>query len=204
MWTHRVFTSDERRCVLISISWPEEFPVLTTKRLLLRRVSQGDAAPLFECYSDPAVMKYLSTPLENLDAIQGILEDYRDGFTDGVSIIWAVVVRETGLFAGTAGFEEFSFLDGKADTGFSLLSSHQGKGYMTEALGEILRYGFAKMRINRIQTTVVPENISSLKLLEKLGFEQEGHMKLSVFFNNSFHDELIFALLNTQGQENDV
>jgi ribosomal-protein-alanine N-acetyltransferase len=182
-----------------SINWPAEFPIIATERLLLRRVSNDDADSLFECYSDPAVMKYLSTPLENRDAVQGIVDDYRDGFSEGNSLIWTLEVRNSGIFAGSAGFEEFSFLDGKADLGFSLHQSQQGKGYMTEALKEIIIYGFTRMSINRIQTTVLPENASSLKLLETLGFKTEGKMEQSVFFNGSFHNELMLALLNQKG-----
>ncbi len=181
---------------MFSIAWPETFPVLETNRLLLRQVSPADEQGLFQSYSDPVVMKYLSTPLDNRDAIQGVLEDYIQGFAEGNSLIWTISLKQTGMFAGTAGFEEFSFLDGKADLGFTLLQSYQGNGYMTEALLKILSYGFNTMNINRIQATVVPENTSSSTLLKRLGFSKEGHMKKSVFFNGSFHDELIFALLN--------
>lgn len=181
---------------MTSVNWPEEFPVLETERLLLRRVNSDDADGLFRCYSDPEVMKFLSAPLDNEDAIEGILEEYKEGFSRGCNLIWSIVIKKTGVFAGTAGFEEFSFLDSKADIGFSLLPSHQGVGYMREALLEIVNYGFQSININRIQTTVVPGNASSVKLLEKLGFHREGHMKQSVFFNNSYHDELMFALLN--------
>lgn len=183
---------------MISVLWPDEFPVLKTERLLLRQVSPEDAGGLFMCYSDPEVMKYMAAPLDNKDAIAGILEDYTEGFEDGYNLIWSIVIKETGVFAGTAGFEEFSFLDGKADIGFTLLRSHQGMGYMREALLEIIDYGFQHLKINRIQTTVVPENTSSVNLLARLGFKKEGHMKQSVFFNNSFHDELMFALLNSR------
>ncbi len=181
---------------MVPIAWPGKFPVLETNRLLLRQVSRTDEQGLFQSYSDPAVMKYLSAPLDNRDAVQGILEDYMNGFADGSSLIWTIAVKLTGVFAGTAGFEEFSFLDGKADLGFSLNRSHQGNGYMTEALLKILSFGFNTLNISRIQTTVVPENTSSVALLKKLGFSKEGHMRKSVFFNGNFHDELIFALLN--------
>lgn len=177
-----------------SIIWPDKFPVIQTERLLLRQVAPEDTEGLFQCYSDPEVMKYLAAPLDNQDAIGGILEDYKDGFGHGYNLIWSITIKETAAFAGTAGFEEFSFLDGKADIGFSLLRTHQGMGYMREALHEIITCGFQKLKLNRIQTTVVPENTASVKLLEKLGFKKEGHMKQSVFFNNSFHDELMFAL----------
>ena len=181
-----------------SIVWPDAFPVLETERLILRQVSESDTGDLYRCYSDPEVMKHMGTSLDNEDAVTGIMEDYRDGYKDGYSLVWAITVRETDSFAGTAGFEEFSFLDNKADIGFSLLSEQQSMGYMVEALHAIIDYGINNLNINRIQATVVPENTSSIKLLEKLAFRREGHMKQSVVFSNSYHDELIYALLRKE------
>ncbi len=190
----------ERIAVMNDIIWPENFPLLETERLLLRQVESDDADGLFECYSSPGVMKYISAPLERRDTIDGILNDYRDGYSDGCSLIWSVIVKKTGKFAGTAGFEEFNFLDTKADIGFSLLELYQGKGYMSEALETIINFGFQTMNINRIQTTVVPENQTSIKLLRNLNFQKEGHMRQSVFFSNCYHDELVFALLKQCGE----
>ena len=184
-----------------SVAWPDKFPVLETERLILRQVSPDDSSGLFRCYSDPEVMKFMGSPLDCEDAITGILDDYADGFTGGYSLIWSIALKDTGDFAGTAGFEQFSFLDGKADIGFTLLKEYQGTGFMSEALKSILNFGFQELNLNRIQTTVVPENASSVKLLEKLGFKMEGQMESSVFFNNNYHDELMFALLNaSQGK----
>lgn len=48
---------------------------------------------------------------------------------------------------------------------------------MTEALDAILDLGFNKMELNRIEAVVMPENSASIKLLEKLGFHNEGLLK---------------------------
>ncbi|MCK5786704.1 MAG: GNAT family N-acetyltransferase [Candidatus Sabulitectum sp.] len=184
-----------------SVAWPDKFPALDTERLILRQVSQNDSTGLFLCYSDPEVMRFTGSPLDCEDAITGILEDCRDGFGDGYNLIWSIFIRDTGDFAGTAGFEQFSFLDGKAGTGFTLLREYQGAGFMNEALKSILNFGFQELNLNRIQTTVVPENSSSVKLLGKLVFKREGQMESSVFFNNSYHDKLMSALLNVSHRE---
>ena len=181
-----------------SIAWPDKFPVLQTERLILRQVSASDSRDLYRSYSDPVVMKYMACPLDNEEAITGIMEDYRDGFIDGCNLVWAITLKSTGIFAGTAGFEEFSFLDNRAEIGFSLLRDQQGMGYMIEALRTIIEYGFSCLHINRVQTTVVPQNASSIKLLEKLSFRREGYMKNSVVFNGSYHDELIYAVLREE------
>ena len=181
-------------------TWPTRFPILETERLLLRRIKKSDSHSLFRCYSDPEIMQFLGTTLEldNEDSIEGILEEYMGGFDEGYSLIWVLEVKKNGTFAGTAGFESFSFLDNKADIGFTLLKSHQRQGYMHEALGAILTYGMKNLKLKRIQATVVKENLPSISLFGKLGFCKEGLMSQSVFFCDKYHDEMIFAKINKE------
>lgn len=178
--------------------WPGKFPVLSTERLILRRVSDRDSEGIYRCFSDPHTMRYMGTPLDDPLSITGIVEDYMEGYDEGYSLIWSLEHRKTGCFLGTAGFEDFSFLDFKAEAGFSLLSSQQGMGYMTEAMIAIIGFGFESIGLNRIEAMVHPENTGALKLVEKLGFTSEGRLRKSIFFNGHFHDQLVFSMLNEE------
>ncbi len=177
------------------VIWPEEFPELETERLLLRRVSPEDSQGIFECFSSPVAMRYMGTPLDDRDSVEGIVEDYRSGHEEGHGMVWALEERKGGAFAGTAGFEEFSFLDYSAGISFTLLDSMRGRGFMGEALGAILSYCFNSMKLNRVQALVLPENTGAVKLLKGLGFSTEGLTRQSVFFRGAFHDQLILSLL---------
>lgn len=175
--------------------WPGNFPVLKTERLLLRRVEKKDSHGIFLCFSNPDTMLFMGTPLDEPESVTGIVEDYMDGFHQGFSMIWALEEKGSGLFIGTAGFEEFSFLDGSAEAGFTLLKDFQGMGYMQEAMHTIINFGFLSLGLNRIQAKVLPENTRAVALVERLGFKVEGTMRKSVFFNGSFHDEHVCAIL---------
>lgn len=178
--------------------WPGEFPVLETERLLLRRVSEKDSDGIYRCFSDPATMRYMGTPLDDPLSITGMVESYKEGYSGGYSLIWSLEHRTDGCFLGTAGFEEFSFLDLKAEAGFTLLTEHQGNGYMAEAMEAIIDFGFEGVRLNRIEARVHPDNTRALKLVERLGFFQEGRLRRSVFFNGRFHDQLVFSILKEE------
>jgi len=178
------------------LNWPKQFPTLETERLVLRRTTKKDASYLFRCYSDTEIMQYLGTPLDNEDSIDGILDEYINGFEEGYNLIWVLEVKENGTFAGTAGYESFSFLDNKADIGFTLLQSHQRIGYMAEALKAVITFGTNTLKLKRIQATVVKENKPSVNLFTKLGFCNEGLMSHSVFFSDKYHDEFIYAKVN--------
>jgi ribosomal-protein-alanine N-acetyltransferase len=176
-------------------NWPDRFPVLITERLLLRSVTRNDSHGIYSSFSDPETMRYMGTPLDDPESVTGIVEDYMNGFNEGYSLVWALEEKRSGLFTGTAGFEEFSFLDQSAETGFTLLCGFKGKGYMLEAMHAILSFGFQSLGLNRIQAKILPENTGAINLVKQLGFTTEGCMRKSVFFNGSFHDELICSIL---------
>lgn len=175
--------------------WPEAFPVLEGERVVLRRVRDTDAAGIFRCYSDPDIMRYIGTPLDDPECIQGIVEDYFLGQEEGTSLVWAIEEKHSGEFTGTAGFESFSFLDCCAETGFTLLKEYRRQGYMTEAMEAIIAFAFRELRLNRIEARIHPDNAPALRLAERLGFTLEGTLRQSVYFDGEFHDQMVLSII---------
>ena len=67
---------------------------------------------------------------------------------------------------------------------------------MTEALNAIIDLGFMEMDLNRIEAVVMPKNRASIKLLEKLGFRNEGRLEeYENWGSKGFTDLCMFALL---------
>lgn len=175
--------------------WPDTFPVLEGKRVVLRRVRGSDAAGIYSSYSDPDTMRYIGTPLDDPECIQGIVEDYSLGHEQGTSLVWAIEDKASGEFTGTAGFESFSFLDCCAETGFTLLKEYRGQGYMTEAMEAIIVFAFGELRLNRIEVRIHPENSPAVRLAERLGFKLEGILRQSVSFAGEFHDQMVLSII---------
>jgi ribosomal-protein-alanine N-acetyltransferase len=66
---------------------------------------------------------------------------------------------------------------------------------MTEAVEEILCYGFEELNLNRVEATTDSRNVASVKVLERAGFKQEGLLRERYSYKEGFHDELFFGLL---------
>ncbi len=79
---------------------------------------------------------------------------------------------------------------------YKLDKDYQGKGYMNEAIKEIIRFAFADLKLYRIEAAVMPKNLKSLAVLKKLNFEEEGYSKEFLEINGIREDHLRFALLN--------
>jgi ribosomal-protein-alanine N-acetyltransferase len=72
---------------------------------------------------------------------------------------------------------------------------------MTEALHAVIRYGFEKMRLNRVQAIIDSENTFSIKLVHRLGFKNEGVLRQRSYFKGQFRDDACFSLLKEEWGE---
>lgn len=80
--------------------------------------------------------------------------------------------------------------------GYQIEEQEQGKGLMTEALREIVRYAFEDLQLHRIEANVMPRNIASIRVVKKVGFENEGLAKKYLKINKIWEDHYRFVLLN--------
>ncbi len=88
---------------------------------------------------------------------------------------WFMVSKENGQVLGDCGFHRWSKIHKWAEVGYGLRSMEdQNQGFMSEALIKILEIGVTDMKLVRIEAFVEPDNISSLKLIHKMGFRAEG------------------------------
>lgn len=78
--------------------------------------------------------------------------------------------------------------------GYSISSARAGRGYMTEALQRVVLYGFADLRLHRLQASIIPRNTASLRVAQKCGFRYEGRALRYLRINDVWEDHDIFAL----------
>ncbi len=89
--------------------------------------------------------------------------------------------------------KEISEMSLRTEIGYSLLPEFWGKGLATEAVSAVLEYGFEKINFHSIFAMILTQNNLSLKLIQNLGFEQEGYFKESHFYDGKFWDVLQFV-----------
>ena len=175
------------------------FPVLTTSRLTLRRVRPGDINEIFFLRSDERVLTYLgkapaASQDEALDFIHTInqLEDNNDAVT------WGLTLHHQDLLVGTICYWNITKQHYRAELGYALHPALQGKGYMQEALLQVLAYGFGVMKLHSVEARVDPHNQPSIQLLERNHFTREGFFKEDYFYDGKFLDTAVYSLLASQ------
>ena len=82
-----------------------------------------------------------------------------------------------------------------ATLGYWMGEPYAGKGYMTRAVRAASAYIFEKQGLHRIEAACLPNNEPSKRLLERVGFKQEGYARSYLNINGQWRDHLLFALL---------
>jgi [ribosomal protein S5]-alanine N-acetyltransferase len=173
------------------------FPVLTTERLILRAVTPADAVPIFRIMSSPRVMRYFgSPPMQSIEEAHRRVEAIEEDFREQLGIRWAITLRSGGAFIGSGGFWRIVKPHYRAEVGYELAPEWWGKGIMPEALSAILGCGFTTLGLNSIEAQIAPANSGSRRVLEKLGFEQEGYFRQNYYEpeTGEFTDTAVFGL----------
>ena len=144
--------------------------ILETDRLLLREYVEDDAEVFFELNSNPEVLRFVpDKALLNIEQARQLLidhpiSDYRKhGFGRG-----ACILKSTGEQIGFAGLKYLQEL-GEVDVAYRFLPNFWGQGLATEVAIASVRHGFAELGLKQTIGLAMPDNIASVRVLEKTG-----------------------------------
>lgn len=147
------------------------FPELGTERLTLRQLSLSDESEVFFQRSDKEMNKYVGNPpCRSLEEARAWIEKINGFAASNESIYWAVCIKGTEKMIGGFCFWNISEEKNSAEIGFTMLPQYQGRGYMSEVLRAALNYGFEQMGAACIEGYTHPDNIPSIRVMEKNGF----------------------------------
>ncbi|MBP6697781.1 MAG: GNAT family N-acetyltransferase [Flavobacteriales bacterium] len=180
---------------MLSVQLPT-FPIVTTERLVLRDLRPTDVEQVFALRSDPLVMQHVNRPLaKTIDDASALIDLINSMVAASDAVQWAITVKGDDVFIGLIGFWRMEKQHHLAELGYMLAHEHWGKGYISEAIGALIPFGFNTLGLHRIEAITRPENAASIRALEKNGFAPEAHFKENIFWNGSFHDSLHFGRL---------
>ncbi|HAM79268.1 GNAT family N-acetyltransferase [Ornithinibacillus bavariensis] len=176
----------------------DRFPVLETKRILLRQIEKGDAQAIFEYLSDKEVMKHYGTePFQTVDEAIRAISRYESLFMEKRGIRWGITLKGDNKVIGSCFFYDMVAEHYRTDIGFVLNKNYWGQGNAQEAVKAAINYGYEYLNINRIQAVIEPANVASQKLVERLGFLREGLLRSYEYFCGKFDDLYMFSLLKS-------
>jgi [ribosomal protein S5]-alanine N-acetyltransferase len=175
----------------------QSFPQLETSHLILRRMQGTDSGAVFRILADEAVTRYYDDEtFTEIAQASDQIKAWENGFINKRCIRWGIARKGEQEIIGSCGYYGFHAWHMRASIGYELARACWRQGIMTEALEAIIDLGFREMSLNRIDAVVIPENSASIKLLEKLGFQNEGLLKeYENWGSKGFADLCMLALL---------
>ena len=152
---------------------------LETTRLQLHQMMLQDSPFLLKILNTPGWLKYIG------DRNVRTIEDAKDYYRNKIAKSWdeeglgffTLKEKKTGLSIGTAGLVNRDGIDG-VDIGFALLPDYEGRGFAYEACLKIIQFAREEIGLQEIFAITLPENIRSIRLLERLGLQFVGMVTL--------------------------
>ncbi len=171
-------------------------PVLETERLKLRKLSMRDSGDMFEYASVPEMTDHVSwehhrSVADSMHFLRIIIQQYEFGNPTP----WGIVYKENNKLIGTIGFHYWLKDHMRAEVGFALSKDYWNHGLMTEALTEVLRFGFDSMRLNRIEGRCELMNAASERVMNKCGMKLEGILRQQMFVKGVYKDLKFYSII---------
>lgn len=178
-------------------------PAIETPRLLLRKLKPEDAADMFEYASDPEVARDVTwEPHRSIEDSRGFLNSVLQKYADRRTSEWGLELKENGRLIGTCGFVWWKPEHAKAEFGYALSRKYWGLGLMTEAAAAVIAFGFAKMKLHRLEARCITTNLGSEKVMLKNGMKFEGLLRDVVYEKGGFKSLKLYSLLKDEYREN--
>lgn len=176
-----------------------DLPILETERLILRKVTIEDIQDMYLYGSDEEVSKYVTwNTHETISDTKGFVEFVLNKYKNKQVSLWGIECKENGKFIGTIDFVWWQPNNKTAEIGYVISKDYWGKGLTSEVAKEIIKFGFEKMNLVRIQARCDVENIGSARVMEKAGMSFEGIIRKGIFVKGMHRDLKMYSILNEE------
>jgi len=177
----------------------KDLPILETERLILRKMTLEDAEAIFAYASDPEVSRYtLWEAHRSIEDSRAFLELEVSKRESGGEPDWGIVYKGDHRLVGTCGIISWEPHHARAEIGYALSREYWGRGLMPEAARAMIRFGFERMSLNRIEARCIAENAASARVMEKAGMTHEGTLRQRELIKGAYRDIEVYAVLREE------
>ena len=170
---------------------------VNTSRLLLRDFVAADHGSVHRYAVDPKVTQYTERgPNREADTnvfLAHALAAQRRRPRKQFDL--AVVLKQDGYLLGACGLHVTQPPRNEGYLGYWLGRPFWGNGYATETVKGLLTLGFQGLELHRIIAYCCPENVGSIRCLEKVGMRQEGRLRQHTWKHGLWQDMFLYAIL---------
>jgi ribosomal-protein-alanine N-acetyltransferase len=154
---------------------------------------------LFSWRDDPFAKKYNPfadcTFIEFTKIMNNYSQDLKEVYS-GKDFKWAIIDNKEIL--ALLGISQVNKMMKTAEIGYQVSPKYRRKGIGLIAVDELVKLVFTETDLRKLVATIADANIPSCKIVEKLGFKQEGLLRKHFIINGIETDERIYGLLREE------
>lgn len=165
----------------------------------LRSWRDSDRPALVSACQDAEIVRWTAVPPRYGDAdARAYLRRRFDATAAGLTAPFAIVHAATGELLGSISLLRFSWEDARGEVGYWLARQARGAGHATRAVGLICAWGFAALRLERIDLMAATGNPASQRVAERAGFTREAVLRSYLLSGSERQDMVMFGLLRRE------
>lgn len=171
-----------------------------TERLLIREFSPEDREPLMGIVRDPSQIEHMLLFLDTEGQLDEFLSMAMTSVSSEPRLQWHFAVDDasTGRYLGSCCLMVEPDSQTSAELGYWFLREAWGKGYASESSAAVLELGFRRFGYHRIWGKCHVANVSSAKVMEKLGMTYEGTLREHVWLRDHYRSSRIYGMLEAE------
>ncbi|MCI8747553.1 MAG: GNAT family N-acetyltransferase [Lachnospiraceae bacterium] len=170
------------------------------KKIYLRAMEPDDMEMYRDMINNPDIEKMLgggwSFPVSRKEQMLW----YDKAVIDKTNLRFTIVIQETQEAVGMVNLVDIDWENGTAFHGIRM-NKEKGKGYGTDAVMALMRYAFEKLRLVRLDTTIIEYNVISQKMYQKCGWIIEGKKKKASFRDGKYFDLFLVGVTDEEYYE---
>lgn len=173
---------------------------IKTERLTLRRFEfTDDEAMLKYWIADEKIQSMYAEPVYTTkEEVKGLLDKYIGSYEREDYYRWAIIDDASGECIGQIAYFLVDSKNHFAEIEYCIGSQFQRRGYATEATKAVVKYGFEKIDLHKVQICTKTINKASKRVIEKCGFTYEGTLRDYFFFNGEYVGRMFYSMLRSE------
>ena len=175
---------------------------IETERLLLRPFREEDWRAAYEWMSDEDVCSSMNGPMTAEQVRESVAKQAAEEHGPQ-RYHFAVELAAEEFVIGNCqlNVSQHIFHPGLGDICYTFTKRYWNRGFATETVGGVLRFGFESLHPHRIVCHMAAENVASRRVVEKNGMRREARFKEEALIQGVWHDEFLFAILDHEWQK---
>jgi RimJ/RimL family protein N-acetyltransferase len=180
---------------VVSSDWRTGLPVLSGNQIVLRELRASDAPSLFAMLTTDEVARFISPPPTTVEGFERFIAWTLRQRAAGAYVCFAVTLKGFDTAIGIFQVRQLEPGFGTAEWGFAIGSPFWGTGVFQEGAALVLEFAFETIGAHRLEARAAVQNGRGNGALLKLGAVQEGILRKSFLRNGTYHDQVLYAIV---------